>query len=273
MLFIKSKVGLVKFTGGTIMLSKLSEEDFSVLRGSFESGRQSPNSFGGILILSVFLQGLMFFLVYVVAADRSIYPYKEIMFSIHLGITIILVLLSVIYAIPSVYMKHQRMQYFLSIVVSQNLFGLFSYIMPLFFLGKVRDITKDSLLTFTVITLLFGLLFFIATLIRFFVLLRKGEYRTGSKRDELRSKVEKKSYFPIAVVGGTGLVFVIQYLIRTVNFDIETTFMVILGIVLFYAMLFVLPEQLVILYCKHRFESFNYDQKGNLKPLGTRKGA
>src|SRR5699024_12838466 len=100
MLFIKSKVGLVKFTGGTIMLSKLSEEDFFVLRGSFESGRQSPNSFGGILIFSVFLQGLMFFLVYVVDADGTIYLFREIMFSIHLGVTIMHVLLLSMYYYP-----------------------------------------------------------------------------------------------------------------------------------------------------------------------------
>ncbi|WP_280528738.1 hypothetical protein [Virgibacillus pantothenticus] len=36
-------------------------------------------------------------------------------------------------------------------------------------------------------------------------------------------------------------------------------------------MLFVLPEQLVILYCKYRFESFNFDKDGNLKPMGTKR--
>lgn len=32
-------------------------------------------------------------------------------------------------------------------------------------------------------------------------------------------------------------------------------------------MIFVLPEQLVLLYCKFRFESFNYNEDGNLNEL------
>lgn len=36
---------------------------------------------------------------------------------------------------------------------------------------------------------------------------------------------------------------------------------------LFFTMLFILPEQLVILYCKYRFESFNFDKDGQLIPM------
>lgn len=77
------------------------------------------------------------------------------------------------------------------------------------------------------------------------------------------------------IVGSVGLLFILQYLVRTFGLaDIESIVMVTLFILLFYTMLFVLPEQLVILYCKYRFDSFNYDKNGNLKPMGTdRMGA
>lgn len=77
------------------------------------------------------------------------------------------------------------------------------------------------------------------------------------------------------IVGSVGLLFILQYLVRTFGLaDIESIVMITLFILLFYTMLFVLPEQLVILYCKYRFDSFNYDKNGNLKPMGTdRMGA
>ncbi|MEI3613002.1 hypothetical protein [Pseudogracilibacillus sp. SO30301A] len=45
-------------------LNNLDEQDFAVLRGPFESGRQSPKSLGGTLVLSIFFQVLLFFLIY-----------------------------------------------------------------------------------------------------------------------------------------------------------------------------------------------------------------
>ncbi len=39
---------------------KLKEEDFAVLRGPLESGRQSPSSLGAMFILSLFLHPLFF---------------------------------------------------------------------------------------------------------------------------------------------------------------------------------------------------------------------
>jgi len=40
---------------------------------------------------------------------------------------------------------------------------------------------------------------------------------------------------------------------------------IVIGIGLFWVMLFVLPEQLVILYCKIRFQRFNFNERGFLK--------
>ncbi|MEC5425180.1 hypothetical protein QGM71_16970 [Virgibacillus sp. C22-A2] len=256
------------------MLKKLTEEDFAVLRCPLESGRQSPSALAPILVLSIFLQALMFVLTYVVAADATLFPYKEEMFVIHLLITGILMLFSIIYSIPNVYMKGQKVQYILTVIVSQNLFGVFFYICVVFIIGKDKYISEESLLIFTYITLLFGLLIFIVTCIRFYVLLVKGQYRKESKKDKLRLKLEFsiQSFLPQIILASISLLFVVQYLVREFGIaEIETIIMMILFILLFYTMLFVLPEQLVILYCKYRFDSFNYNKNGKLKPMG-RKG-
>ncbi|WP_249872493.1 hypothetical protein [Oceanobacillus saliphilus] len=256
------------------MLSRLKEEDFAVLRGPLESGRQSPNSLAFTLVLCVIFQPLLFFLVYVVAADSSNFPFINNIYYIHLIITISLVVLSAIFSIKTLYKKYQKIQYLLVILGSQNIGGISFYLMALFFIGQNVD-SESSLLTLAYITLLFGLLTFVVTCIRFYILLKSGAYRKESKRDGLRSKLELdiKSYMPIIITASIGLVFVLQFLVRTFGLaDIETTIMMIFCFSLFYTMLFVLPEQLVILYCKYRFDSFNYNKNGKLKPMG-RKGA
>lgn len=256
------------------MFSKLKEEDFAALRGPLESGRQSPEALASILILSIFLQTLMFGLTYLVAFNVSNFPHKEYVFIIHLIITGLLIVLSIICAIPGVYKKYQKMQYLISILISQNLFGVFFYLIAIFFISEQIK-TESSLMSFTFITLIIGLLIFIVTCIRFYILLRKGEYKKGSTRDQLRSNLESKikSFLPMIIIGSIGVVYIIQLLVRTYGLaDIESALMLTLCIALFYAMLIILPEQLVILYCKYRFDSFNYNKKGNLNPMG-RKGA
>ncbi|WP_420768985.1 hypothetical protein ACNR9V_08900 [Parageobacillus thermoglucosidasius] len=189
------------------MFKKLSAEDFAALRGPFESGRQSPKHLGDMLFLSIFLQGLMYALGYFVIADASIYPNKDKILTIHFWITLI------IYSIPAVYKKSQKIQYLVVILVSQNLFGIICYIMTLFTLGSQKygiHFSKDTLLNFTYITLLIGFLIFIVTFIRFYILLIKGHYRKGSRKEEQRDNMENliKSYLPVIIAGSVGLLFV-----------------------------------------------------------------
>lgn len=250
------------------MLSKLTEQDFEVLRGPLESGRQRPAALAGVLVLCAFLQALLFALEYFVAGGSTAYPYKDEILAVHLWFTAGLIGLSLFYAIPAIYSKSGRIQYLLSIVVSQNLFSPCLFISALFLIGKEGDgheATAESLLTFTYIILAIGFLAFVATSIRFYGLLKKGEYRKGSSKDALRAKFEAKSYIPMASIAGLGLVFVIQYIARNSAIDdLNTTVIIVIGMSLFFVMLFVLPEQLVILYCKYRFKSFNFDERGNL---------
>ncbi|WP_080874123.1 hypothetical protein [Oceanobacillus timonensis] len=249
-------------------LNKLTEKDFAVLRAPFESRRQSPHSFGSIFILSIFLQSLMFFLAYVVVADKSNYPLQKEMFTIHLIITVIIILISIVYAIPAVYMKKQKSQYVISVIISQNLFGAFPYVFTLFIAGRSNS-TENSLMIMTLVTFVIGLFIFVFTCVRFYNLLQKGNYRKDSRKDKLRGRFETQSYLPFAIIGGVGIVYIIQYIARNFYFlQLDLILIAIICLTIFYTMLFVLPEQLVILYCKYRFDSFNYDEDGNLKPMG-----
>lgn len=246
------------------MFNKLTEEDFAVLRGPLESGRQSPNSLATTLILGIFLQALIFYLTYYVAAEYTVYPNVDTIFKIHFWLTAAFILLSLLFGIPTVFKMHEKFQYFLSIVVSQNL-SVLIYLAALFMLGEEEGASIESLLSFTWITLLIGALLFISTFTRFFVLLKKGHYRKGTRADELRAKFETTSYIPIAIIGGIGLVFLIQFVMKmgSSNF-FDTLMFVFLPLAIFYTMIFVLPEQLVMLYCKFRFKSFNFDERGYL---------
>ncbi|RKJ68649.1 ABC transporter ATPase, partial [Butyricicoccus sp. 1XD8-22] len=154
------------------MIKKLTEEDFAVLRGPLESGRQSPNSLATTLILGIFLQALIFYLTYYVAAEYTVYPNVDTIFTIHFWLTAALILLSLLFGIPTVFKMHEKFQYFLSIVVSQNL-SVLIYLAALFMLGEEEGASIESLLSFTWITLLIGALLFISTFTRFFVLLKK----------------------------------------------------------------------------------------------------
>jgi hypothetical protein len=250
------------------VFSKLKEEDFEVLRGPLESGRQSPSSLGFILILSIFLQAMLFALVYFMAAASTIYPYKEEILKVHFGITLILIVLCLIYAIPAVYKRSGKIQYLISILVTQNMSSIPFLLMALFLIGKDGEgliATAESLINFTYILLFIGLLVFVATCIRFYILLRKGHYRKGSKKGELRGKFEITSYIPSAIIAGVGIVFIIQYIARNSAIDnINDVILIVGGILAFFVMLFILPEQLVILYCKLRYKSFNFNVRGYL---------
>ncbi|TQR21294.1 hypothetical protein [Psychrobacillus vulpis] len=250
------------------MTRKLKEEDFEVMRGPFEYGRQRPEALSGVLILSIFLQALLFALEYFMAGRHTVYPYNDQILLIHFVVTVILSVLSLIYAMPIVYKKSEKMQYLLSILVSQNLFSISFLISALFIIGydgEGKVANAESLIQFTYIVLGIGFLIFVATFIRFYILLRKGHYRKGSKKDALRSRFETTSYVPTAIIGSLGLVFIIQYIVRTsaIN-DLNMMILIVNGIGLFFVMLFILPEQLVILYCKFRFKSFNFNERDNL---------
>lgn len=249
-------------------LDRLTEEDFYVLREPLKSGRQSPDSLGAALLLAIFLQPLQFVLTHVVVASTSNYPFKWYIFFTHMVITIVLVILSIIYGISKVFRKQEKTQYLISIIVSQNLFGLYMFFTILYIIGSV-DITVRSVMFVTFVTIALGVVLFILTCNRFLRLLQAGHYRKGSKKGALRSRFENKSHITPIVIGAIAIVNIVYFITKDMIFiDFERILISIIGIATFYTMIFVLPEQLVIFYCKHRFESFNFDENRNIKPLG-----
>ncbi|MEZ0119337.1 UNVERIFIED_ORG: membrane-associated HD superfamily phosphohydrolase [Heyndrickxia coagulans] len=251
------------------MLKKLTIHDFLVLREPFESDRQDPGSLGVALLLCSFFQILMLAIEYRFM-KQTYYPNAAEIFKLHLWLSVALIILSLAYVIPSKSLRRQRMQYFLSIVLSQNLAGISVFISMFFLIGIYDEISQELLLGLTKLLLICGVFVLLVTSIRFYILLVKGAYRKGSKKDLLRGKLEKNigAYLPTLIASGTGISFIIYALSRRVTrLDFDAVVYVLFGVAIFYTMIFVLPEQLVILYCKFRFKSFNFDQNGNLYPV------
>ncbi|MCC5804405.1 ABC transporter ATPase [Rossellomorea vietnamensis] len=255
------------------MFTKLTEEDFYILREPLKSGRQSPGSLGGILFLGCFLQFLMYYLIYYIAAESTVYPGVEKIQTIHLWVTVILTAFSAIFSISTVYKKFEKTQYLLSIIVSQNLFGIYLYLGALFLIGEAGNVTEGFLINFTTITLGTAVALFLAVFARFYFLLKKRKYREGSTKAERREKFETTSYIPIAIIASTGLVLIVNSLMKNdvLGGSNESVIFTILPLLIFFTMIFILPEQLVILYCKFRFKSFNFNLNGRLYSIDNTK--
>ncbi|WLV24287.1 hypothetical protein QR721_11665 [Aciduricibacillus chroicocephali] len=243
------------------------EKDYEVLRGPFLSGRQRPDGLAGTMLLAIPLQVLMLFCVYVVAADETIYPYKDALFKLHFIITAAIMGMSVLMVFSKVHLKFQKIQYALSIAVTQNLFCITPYLIFLFLVGGM-GISIEELRWIMWLSIGIGLMIFVAVCIRFYFLLKAGKYRKGSDRDYVRSRLEGTSFKGIAIVGGTEIVFIMQYVLRNSSSDLNSLMIASLAIVIAYVTVFILPEQLVILYCKSRFSSFSFDRRGELYPIG-----
>lgn len=240
--------------------------NYAALRKPLESGRQDPQNLAGNMVLAAFLQAGLYAAEYYIVGYSSDHPWKEQILAIHFWFTAVLIALSLIYSIPAVYRRSERIQYLISILVSQNLFGFTFYICALFIATEETGAYRQSMVTFTWITLLIGLLVFLLIFVRLIHKIRRGDYREGAQQDRIREQFEYKSYIPAATVAGLGIFFILQHVIRqNGGTDLGNLIFLLIGFGLFYVMLFVLPEQLVILYCKFRFRSFNFNS-GGLNP-------
>ncbi|MCT1576496.1 hypothetical protein M3E13_09395 [Oceanobacillus kimchii] len=251
-------------------MRKFNEKDFASLRRSIESGRQGLNNLAVALIGSIFLSIFMFWLVYTVAYDYSIYPNKESIKNVHFWVSIVIIVLSVFGAIPTLFKRFEYFQYFLTIITSQNLFGYLSLIAALLLIGQGDSVTTTSLIYLTILIVFLGFTVFVLTSLRFYKLLKKGEYRLDSKKDQTRTTweimVSGNRGLIIAASVGMALILISLFTMLPIS-SVGDIFISMLFIGLFLAMQFVLPEQLVMLYCKLRFDSFNHNKNGNIKPL------
>src|SRR5699024_9659904 len=108
------------------------------------------------------------------ATSNTNLAYKETIFYIYLGLTIVLIILAILYSVPAIYKRGQKMQYFVLILVSQMIFGLFFLISPLFLLGMKRFfwLEESSLIMISILLVSGGILLFTFTWIRFMILLK-----------------------------------------------------------------------------------------------------
>ncbi|MFA9457543.1 hypothetical protein ACERJO_12340 [Halalkalibacter sp. AB-rgal2] len=121
----------------------------------------------------------------------------------------------------------------------------------------------NQLQSLAFVMLVVGVLVFLITCFRFYILLNRGHYRIDSSNDRLRSKFETKSYLPTVIIFSLAFVYIMQFVFLQIDIvQVELLFIITILILIFYVMLFVLPEQLVILYCKYRFKSFNFESNG-----------
>lgn len=157
------------------------------------------------------------------------------------------------------YMKFQKVQYILAIVLSHALFSVSVYLAALFIIGKSDRVSEDVLMKITLISLSSMVLVVIVTIIRFIILLNEGAYRKGTAKYVQRTEHEGSSYMTIIGVATIGLVVVLEMMISPFGFGGHQRVVIILSFLVVHIMSFVLPVQLVILYCKYRFKSFNFD--------------
>ncbi|MEK3806237.1 hypothetical protein MHB63_06535 [Bacillus sp. FSL H8-0547] len=221
------------------------------------------------------MQWFWFFLAKFIS-QYSIFPNKEEVFFYLFWLCVVLSVLSTVYTIPFIYKRSQKIQYSLVIIVLQIIFGYFPLLLMLVHLGTAESglsIDENTLIDFTEIIILIGMLVFLVTIIRLAILLKKGQYRQGTKKDRLRKKYEKADYLPSVILGSMGILFFLRFLFANIQtgFSLETIVGV-LGILLFFTMMFILPEQLLIMYCKIRFKSFNFNERGYLYAEAEEKG-
>lgn len=252
-------------------LDQLSEEDFAVLSGPLDSGRQSPSGLAGTLLLAPFLLGFVVILAnFFVFGDR-IEPAHPVVIVICLIMDVVgflIIVLSFVFSAKKVYKSRQSTQYFITILVSQFLFGGFFYWIVLYILFDNKQfhhnivISNNEMLSLIIGTLLLGMLIFIIAFIRFIRLLEDGKFRKNTKRDEIRGSLENNipKIKRTATVGGASFVLIGISLNRIYGvYDFEFLLGATVSMSLFYVMLFILPEQLVIWYSIKRFESFQFD--------------
>ena len=257
-------------------MGRLREEDFAVLREPLESGRQSRESISVVLILGIFLQALMFALNYYLAAPYSLFPFKEEIINIHFWLTVTIIGLSIVYSIPFVYKRSERIQYALSILVSHNVGSISFLIISLFTIGlEDEGMTNDAdtLMQIAYVILAVALLLFIIIMVRYYISLKKGHYRKGSKKEEQRNELANMSFVPkVVLIGGAVFILITKWISHNSNYyDSSTPGILVLGMIVFYAMIAVLPEQLIILYCKCKYKSFNFSERGYLYSIGEQK--
>lgn len=259
---------------------RLPEDDFSALRRRFELHQQSPRVLGKALVGSTIALAIFGFFSIIILTDGWDHPLLDRIFLIHAVITGIQMALSLIYGIPHVNRVSQKMQYVI-VMNTLLLIGISFYMVPLYVVADevlfgynalLYDVTAETFIRFIQLSLLLGFFIMIVGFIRFNYLLKHGKFRKGSHLDLKRQTTEESptDYIRAILIIVVGIVVIAQAIMRYLKVDDPSRILVAsFGILAFYFVLYKLPDQLCILYCKWRFKSFNFDKEGNIYPIGT----
>ena len=249
----------------------LEEDDFEMFRIPFISGRQTPRNLIYGLILGVAVQTLLGFVAFgVVKNITDINVMEKLISWCYLVFTIIIIFLSIL----CMFIKNQSKQYLVVSLMLLNVTGISLYVVAIYLLKLEIGISSRTFITFIGINLILFISFFIIMLIRLNQSLQKGYFRKDSKKYKYEEKFknDKKALKNVPQIGIAlvGAIFIIRFLFsQYLSMDIETLIMTFLFLMMPYISLYMFAHSLVTYYCKKRFASFNFDEDGNLYPLGS----
>lgn len=256
-------------------LDRLEEEDFALFRISFESGRQTLDNLRNVLILGIFGQ-LLFSVGIFAAADPTMHPgyNKAVLLTIQYILTFMLILLSIIYAIPAVYNKRQQGQLIVGSLLLLNFLAISPYFAALFMLVRTVELTERSFIILAVCIFLLGIAYLIAILVRLQRSIENGDFRKESKKHNYKEVSEREystlSKLPELIIAGMGFLFIFNFLLEgLLRGDIENLILVVLFFSVFFMGMYLFAHSIISIYCKGRFASFNFDENGKLQPLNS----
>src|SRR5699024_5400642 len=172
---------------------------------------------------------------------------------------------AIFFASKKVYKSRQAGQYLFVTIISPYLFGILPLAIALYMIfddvqfNHNFTIGNTEMVLFIIGIIDLGLIFIIFDFLRFTKRLEDGKYHKKNKIDTNEGFLEGRSlnFKKIYTTFGVAFILVAIKLLTVLHVtDVETLFISSLTIMIFYSMLFILPEQIVIWYCIKRFKSF-----------------
>ncbi|MEI3613190.1 hypothetical protein [Pseudogracilibacillus sp. SO30301A] len=256
-------------------LDQFTEMDLGLFRSSFESGRQAPKSAARWLWVNVITQVIMCLILLRAAIDAErLVAFKQGMMKTVFLFTIVIIILSIIYSIPYFYKKQEHIQYrILSLGLGNNVISI-PYFCGIFMLMQENNIPDFIYFLVAVSLILLGVGMFFMIVHKTSKAIKTGYFSRHSNQSNYDETVQKDKAFisnlPGLIFGGAGLLLIIGTSIPYLKTaDGEAIFMAMLAIICYFFGIHIITMNLIAIYCKERFRSFNFPEEGHLYPWGS----
>lgn len=255
-------------------MNMLKESDFAIFRTSFESGRQTPIALRKSIIIAILMQLVMGVVIFA-AADPTMRPeyHKVTLLIIQYTFTLLLIIYALVYLFPSANFKKQHNQLLAGSLLLLNFIGIFPFYAGMFLLVRNTEVSESSFYSLAAVIVVSGILLYAATTYRLRKSIEAGNYRKDSEKFNYEDVVKKDSKILSRllefIIAGVGIVFIISYLMSTMPDDLEDIILVLFCFLLFYLGIFLFAYSTISVYCKRRFNSFHFDEEGQLYPFGS----